>query len=104
VRRSAGLLTLLLLCACDEEVVSLRVWFAGWSPAFHSVDLYADGAWVARLNKTPLCPNRTDAWCADGVKARLVDGRTYRFTVVGTDRYGKRLPSQEIIHTYKVAR
>lgn len=92
------LLAAIFLAGCDE-VRALRVVFADWGPALQSVDLWMNGTQVARLNKATLCAARVGAWCADHVRLRLASGRSYEFTVVGTDRYGRRLPSNPITYT-----
>lgn len=98
--RPLALLALAILTtACNED--RLRVVFAGWSPAFQSVDLYADGARFARLNKATRCVDRVGAWCADHVRSKFVVGRTYTFTVVGIDRYGTRYPSNPVAYTHE---
>jgi hypothetical protein len=93
-----ALLAAVLLAGCDQERL-LRVVFSDWSPGLQSVDLWLDGQKVARLNKATLCATRVGAWCADGVKVQLASGRSYQFQVVGTDRYGRRLASNQITYT-----
>lgn len=91
------LLLAALLAGCDEDR-ALRVMFSGWGPGLQSVDLWMDGAKVARLNKATLCATPVGAWCADNVRLRLASGRSYQFQVVGIDRYGNRLGSNSITY------